>query len=195
MRERLAKEKLRGLDGILLRANASLDIDNPFHDIDYRQATNSYLARFDEDGWEDAISSSSVMSPFVSIKSLVTYIITESSRIMRGTAHEDDWYFYHDALALMTANATMEWMEKTMVDGRSMKSRWLVPQNGVNARTVYEGRPVGNSPEFMPLDNSLNNNIKASLNRHCCVTSHLPRDDKRRFSNSTPKKSVKEYTA
>ena len=75
-----------------------------------------------------------------------------------------------------------------MVDGRSMKSRWLVPQNGVNANTVYKGRPFGNSPEFMPLDNSLNNDIKSSLNRHCCVTSHLTRDDKRRFSNSTPKK-------
>ena len=166
VREGLAKDTLRGLDGILLRADASLDIDNPFHDIDYRQANNPYLARFEEDGWEDAISSSSAMSPLVSIQSLVTYIITESSSIIKGAAHKDDWYLYHDALALMTANVTMERMEKTMVDGKSMKSRWLVPQNGVNAHTVYEGRPVGNSPKFMPLDSSLNNDIKVSLNRH-----------------------------
>ena len=36
---------------------------------------------------------------------------------MRGTIHENDWYFYHDALSLMTATSMMKWMEDTTIDG------------------------------------------------------------------------------
>jgi hypothetical protein len=36
---------------------------------------------------------------------------------MKGTTHEKDWVFYHDALSLMTANETMEWM-KTHIWGK-----------------------------------------------------------------------------
>ena len=45
--------------------------------------------------------------------------------------------------------------------------RWLLPMNGLQDRTPYAGRPVGNSPEFKPLDNSLNRDILHSLHFHC----------------------------
>ena len=35
--------------------------------------------------------------------------------------------------------------------------------NGLQDGTTYADRPVGNSPEFMPLDNSLNREILHSL--------------------------------
>ena len=35
--------------------------------------------------------------------------------------------------------------------------------NGLQDVIPYDGRPVGNSPEFMPLDNSLNRDILHSL--------------------------------
>ena len=38
----------------------------------------------------------------------------------------------------------------------------------------------------MPLDNSLNNDIQSSLSLHCAITAHLPDDDPRKFSFSTP---------
>ena len=47
-----------------------------------------------------------------------------------------------------------------MIDSVSLKSRYLVPQQGANDGIVYEGRPVGNSPEFIPLGNSLNDDIR-----------------------------------
>ena len=34
---------------------------------------------------------------------------------------------------------------------------------------TYSGRPVGNSPEFMPLDNSLNRDIWQSLSFQCVL--------------------------
>ena len=58
---------------------------------------------------------------------------------------------------------------------------------GLKAGTVYQGRPVGNSPEFMPLDNSLNAGITSSHDFHCQATASLHKDDPRRFSMATPK--------
>ena len=49
--------------------------------------------------------------------------------------------------------------------------------NGLQDRTPYAGRPVGNSPEFMPLDHSLNRDILQSL-RFYCVLSHSIIDGK-----------------
>ena len=89
--------------------------------------------------------------------------------------------FYHDALSQMTANKTVEWMKR-----EGYYKRWLIPQKGCNADTVYANRPVGNSPEFMPLDNSLNQDIQVSLSLHCAVSAHLPDDDSRKFSMRTP---------
>ena len=39
----------------------------------------------------------------------------------------------------------------------------------------------------MPLDNSLNQDIKLAHMFHCAITSDLPAHDERKFSNSTPK--------
>ena len=78
-------------------------------------------------------------------------------------------------------------MNESEIDGVIIKKRWLVPQLGLNAGTVYQGRPVGNSPEFMPLDNSLNADITRSHDFHCRATASLHKDDPRRFSMATPK--------
>ena len=44
------------------------------------------------------------------------------------------------------------------------------------------------SPEFMPLDNSLNRDLQCSHDYHCAVTSHLEEDDNRKFSKKTPRR-------
>ena len=41
--------------------------------------------------------------------------------------------------------------------------------NGLHDGIPYAGRPVGNIPEFMPLDNSLNRDILRSLCYHCVL--------------------------
>ena len=66
--------------------------------------------------------------------------------------------------------------------------------NGLQDGTPYDGRPVGNSPEFMPFGNSLNIEILHSFRFHC-VLSHFvlygegTDEDERnmRFSFSTPR--------
>ena len=105
---------------------------------------------------------------------------------MKGTIHQDDWFFYHDALSLMTSNECFEYMRKKSFNGCRVYDKWLLPRNGVNRNTPYDGRCVGNSPEMMPLDNSLNDYLKESHKYHCICTAHLPTDDPRKHSLSTP---------
>ena len=77
-------------------------------------------------------------------------------------------------------------MRKKHFNGFRAYDKWLLPKNGVNRNTPYDGRCVGNSPEMMPLDNSLNNDLKESHKYHCICTAHLPTDDPRKHSLSTP---------
>ena len=78
-------------------------------------------------------------------------------------------------------------MSNIWFDGKPIINRWLIPYNDLNKNTRYHQRPVGNSPEFMPLDNSLNGYLKNSLMHHCVVTSHLPKDDIRKHCMATPR--------
>ena len=154
--------------------------------IDHRLHPNPYQSRYPDD-FTERIRTSSAMKPFVCITRLISFILDECKRVMHGTIHEDDWYFYHDALSLMTASTTLNWMDSETFNGVSIRKKWLVPQKGLNKGTPYEGRPVGNSPEFMPLDNSLNADIKRAHDLHCIITSKLHIKDPRKFSMRTPK--------
>ena len=61
------------------------------------------------------------------------------------------------------------------------------------ARRFYEGKPVRNSPEFMPLDTHLNQDLHSSHDYHSTVTQHLEDDDPRKFDGSTPKRMSDSY--
>ena len=84
---------------------------------------------------------------------------------MEGTLYEDNWMFYHDALTQLKCKRTKAWMET-----KGYLKRWVLPVNGLNDGTVYAGRPVGNSPELMPLDCSLFKDVDDAVARHIAVT-------------------------
>ena len=89
---------------------------------------------------------------------------------MKWSIHEDDFFIIHGDLVLMTAKEIIDWMKEN-----NYFHRWLLPMNGFQDGTPYAGRPVGNSPKFMTLDNSLNRYILQSLCFHC-VLSHFVLD-------------------
>ena len=69
--------------------------------------------------------------------------------------------------------------------------RWLLPMHGLQDGTPYD---VGNSPEFMPLDNILNRDILHSLRFHCVLSrfvlnGEVTDEEERnmRFNFSTPR--------
>ena len=119
---------------------------------------------------------------------MVEHIYNESSELMQGTKHQTDWVFYHDALSLMKAKECKNWMrDKGILD------RWILPLNGLNQGTNYEGHPVGNSPELMPLDTNLFRDLNICVDDHILRTHHLPEKDSRKFSISTIKRGVHAY--
>ena len=74
-----------------------------------------------------------------------------------------------------------------MFKGKSVMSLWLILQNNLNIGIPYHKRPVGNSPESMPPDSSLNNDVQSRYLHHCTVTSHLNDNDIRKHSVKTPR--------
>ena len=122
---------------------------------------------------------------------MIEHIVLESAKLFKGTTHESDWVFYHDALNLLTATSTIEWMKETYDnDGKSYYDRWIHPMGGLNSGTDYDGRPVGNSPEMMPWDASLNKDVDDCVARHVAMTSWLKEGDEGyelRYSRATPK--------
>ena len=125
------------------------------------------------------------MKKYMSVIKLVKRIHNETRDAFVGTHHEEDWFFYHDVLSLMAAKTTVVWIQR-----KGYYKRWLIPQLEYNGNTIYNSRPVGNSPEWTPLDNPLNNDIEQSLPLYCAITAHLPANDPRKFSMATPKTIV-----
>ena len=57
------------------------------------------------------------------------------------------------------------------LDMRTYYECWILPQLGLNDDIdSYVGWPVGNSPEFMPWDASLNNDAHETVRRHCVLS-------------------------
>ena len=105
------------------------------------------------------------MSKFCCITDLIRFMMEEAENLMKGSVHEDDLFIVHDALVLRTAKETIEWTKEN-----NYFHRWLLSMNGLQDGTPYDGRPVGNSPKFMPLENSLNRYILNSLRFHCVLS-------------------------
>ena len=133
------------------------------------------------------------MSKFFCITDMIRFMVKEVDNLMKGSVHEDDLFIVHDALVLMTAKETIEWMKD-----KNCFHCWLLHMNGLQDGTPYAGLPVGNSPDFMPLDNSLNRDILHSLRFHCVLSRFVldgegtdEEESNMHFSFSTPKETAR----
>ena len=161
-------------------------------DLDHRKEANPYLSRYGND-WETHIKKSPTFNNSVLITDYIQHIMDESARVMKGTAFEDNWMIYHDALTLMTAKETKRWMEQ-----KGFLRRWILPTHDLYdnlpvLKNKYGTNPIGNSPEFMPWDAHLNSDVHAALDHHVLVSKHLDDSDERKFDASTPKKMLAAY--
>ena len=66
----------------------------------------------------------------------------------------------------MTDASCQQWMRE-----KGYLKYWILPELGLNDDIgSFGGRPVGSSPEFMPLDASLNKDVHESTSRHCLLS-------------------------
>ena len=92
---------------------------------DHRKARNPYFLRYGE-RWVQKLKSSSSMPKFCCITDLIRFMMKEAEKLMKGSVHEDDFFIVHNALQLMTANETIEWMKDN-----NCFHRCLLPMNGL----------------------------------------------------------------
>ena len=52
------------------------------------------------------------MLKFCCITDLIRFMMKEAENLIKGSVHEDDFFIVHDALVLMTAKETIEWMKE-----------------------------------------------------------------------------------
>ena len=133
------------------------------------------------------------MKSFVLITDYVQWIVTKTKKAFIGTAHENDWYFYHDALSLMTAEQCKQWMKDN-----DIYKHWILPSDDLydgypDLKKKYGGNPIGNTPEIMPWDLRLNNDVHQSHDDHIQLTSDLPEDHPLKFSGSTAQRMSSSY--
>ena len=172
-------------------AKAASEQERPIP-VDHRKAANPYESKYGDD-WRKYIVKSPTMNNSVMITDYITHMMEESERIMRGTKHQEDWVIFHDALSLMTAVETKEWMEK-----KGFLARWVLPSKDLydnmnDLKGKYKTNPIGNSPELMPWDAHLNADVHSSVDYHCLVAKDLKKNDPRKFDASTPKNMLKAY--
>jgi hypothetical protein len=82
------------------RTNVIMTLDPP--GIDYRRATDPYLAKFGEEGIMREIRKYVFLSGNVCITDTVQHIYRESELLFKGTIYKDDLWFWHDAFSLLT---------------------------------------------------------------------------------------------
>ena len=105
-----------------------------------------------------------------SVLDLVDHVVKEGNRLFEGTEFENTWVIYHDAL--------LQWWEKgTQAHLLSLgfpPARQMCCQGETNKGTRYEGKLVGDTPEFMPLDTNLFSDYEVSMSQHVATTCRPP---------------------
>ena len=125
----MGEEKLCKL---LNKAEAEAIPGDPPLDTDHRNASNPYLSRYGVALWKQKVLETATMKALTNVRDLVKHIYEESKAHFQGTVYEDNWFFYHDALSLMTATETVEWMQS-----QGYYKHWVLPENDLNIHIPY----------------------------------------------------------
>jgi hypothetical protein len=73
--------------GFQMQAKKAI-LGRPPEKTDYRKAENPWKARYGQDCWEEKLDQSShLMLPYCSIKTLVENMVSECTRMFKGTTH------------------------------------------------------------------------------------------------------------
>ena len=154
--------------------------------INHAGQENPYESLYGKE-WKKILQSSA-MKRSISINDLVKQIYENSKKLFVGSKYEDNCFFYYDALTLMTSTSCKRFLQET-----NIIDHWILPQQGCNKKTKFANRPVGNSPEVMPLDSNLNKDLHEGVSWLCAVTARLDDSDPNKFSKTTPKRALSAY--
>ena len=88
---------------------------------DHKKEVNPYESLY-KDNWEGDINRTTYMQKISDVRDLVRHIAVETDRVMEGTQYEGKGLFKHNALSLMTAIKSQDWMKTEKINERSILS-------------------------------------------------------------------------
>ena len=165
---------------------------------------NPFKKRFGNN-WEKELRATMKASKVIWINDLVAHTVAEGNRIYRGSPWEDSWCIYHDALSSWWDPGAQALLRKLNMYHRQvrawgptsapelMKDEILSDGRIKTHRLVnrYKDKLMGDSPEFMPCDRHLFNDLKLACKRNVSMTRNLPDEDSRKFWFNTPKRAFR----
>ena len=123
-----------------------------------------------------------VNKKYCSISELMDHVIAESKTVYEGTAQENTFLIYHDALSIWWSAQAQKY-----ISGEEFLDRQLKCMAPTNTGTRYAKKLVGDSPELCRgLDSHGFADLKRSTLFHSALTSSYAIDDVRRFKMGTP---------
>ena len=99
--------------------------------VDHKKAANPFKSMYG-DNWYEVIKKTTYMSNYVSVRDLLIHVAVETDKMMKGTRHKKKGLFKHDPMTLITAAETIARIKTYFVNGRSIYSRWVLPEAGLN---------------------------------------------------------------
>ena len=166
-----------------------MDAPPPKH---HRRDVNPYRSKFG-DNWKHHCDKTALKNQ-ACITDLIDHMFETTKKFFNPNGGDkNEWWVYHDALSLMTANESIKYMKD-----KGYYRHWILPErdlmnDGTGKLKFYANKPVGNSPEVMPLDCSLNWVLHSSVAKHVVLTKHLDNGDENKFSTATPKEGLAAY--
>ena len=142
------KMRFKTMKDFWLQAKENCIESNAPPKIDHWLHPNPYVSKFGDE-WEDKIQKSAAFSHDCIITSYIKHMMHESVRVMEGAQHENSWVIYHDALSLMTAKSTKQWMRS-----QGWLKRWILPSENLynhlpDVKAAYKQKPIGNFLEYL----------------------------------------------
>lgn len=162
--------KMQSLKLIFTSNNSSDQWLFPYTTISHCKENNTYLSNNGSD-WEPIIANIVTPSPFISIQSLVTYSIDESTCTMHGDVAQAT-YLHHSVLLPMVVKSTMDWMFQIGYNDRRL------------AGTKYHIQSVGN-PKYYVTQQFPQHRQKNSTQLTHYINLHLPKDNYHTFQPYT----------
>ena len=155
--------------------------------LKHSEMANPYKSLYGSQ-WKQEILITTAIKTFISINTFVQKIYKTTKNILHGTVHENNFFFYHDTLSLMTSRSCKDFMIKSGVI-----NHMILPENNFNKNAIYANRPTGNSPEVMPLDSNLNKDLREGVNWLCSITNCLDDSNPVKFSKTTSNRLLSAY--
>lgn len=137
----------------------------------------------------------------VCVRDFVLHLIVQSQKVYQGTQREHTFMIWHDRLLILWDEVSQAWLSslKCGIPGwpeRTWADRFVRIRGKYNGQVskYYQDALPGDSPELMPLDCNLFNDVKEGVSRNVAFSFFLADDDPDKYSLRTPKLTFQAIT-